>query len=93
MAQTDDFIWVVTSDQQPQQEEDPERGIKEIKQYRFPGDLLDIGSGTGFFMQLAKKSGYSVNGVELSEYAAQYAKKFVIIAFTNPVTCFFATMR
>jgi 2-polyprenyl-3-methyl-5-hydroxy-6-metoxy-1,4-benzoquinol methylase len=48
--------------------------IKEIKQYRFPGDLLDIGSGTGFFMQLATKNGYSVKGVELSEYGAQYAK-------------------
>jgi len=49
--------------------------IKEIKKYRFPGDLLDIGSGTGFFLQLATKTGYAVKGVELSAYAAQYATK------------------
>jgi 2-polyprenyl-3-methyl-5-hydroxy-6-metoxy-1,4-benzoquinol methylase len=60
--------------------------IKEIKQYRFPGDLLDIGSGTGFFMQLATKSGYSVKGVELSEYAAHYAKKkFGLTVFQGEV--------
>jgi len=51
-----------------------EKRIKEIKQYRSSGRMLDIGSGAGFFMQLARKSGYSVKGVELSEYAAQYAK-------------------
>ncbi len=32
MAHTEDFIWVVTSDQQPAQAEESVRGIKEIKE-------------------------------------------------------------
>lgn len=39
-------------------------GVKE-------GNLLDVGAATGFFMNLAKKRGFDVVGVELSDFAAQ----------------------
>jgi len=38
------------------------------------GKLLDIGAATGFFMNLAKKRGFQVKGVELSDFAAKIAR-------------------
>jgi 2-polyprenyl-3-methyl-5-hydroxy-6-metoxy-1,4-benzoquinol methylase len=35
------------------------------------GNLLDIGAATGFFMDIARKRGFTVTGVELSNYAAE----------------------
>lgn len=35
------------------------------------GKLLDIGAATGFFMNIAKKRGFEVTGVELSNFAAE----------------------
>jgi 2-polyprenyl-3-methyl-5-hydroxy-6-metoxy-1,4-benzoquinol methylase len=49
--------------------------IKEIKQYTFPGTLLDVGCGAGFFLKLAAETGYVTEGVELSPYAAKYAQQ------------------
>ncbi|MFZ2621014.1 MAG: class I SAM-dependent methyltransferase [Minisyncoccia bacterium] len=46
------------------------------------GTLLDVGSATGFFMDIAKKRGFEVVGVELSNYAAEIgrAKGLTIVA-------------
>jgi len=49
--------------------------IKEIKRLRFAGSLLDIGCGPGFFLKLASDEGYAVSGIELSQWASEYAKK------------------
>jgi 2-polyprenyl-3-methyl-5-hydroxy-6-metoxy-1,4-benzoquinol methylase len=49
--------------------------IKEIKQYAFPGTLLDVGCGAGFFLKLASETGYAAEGIELSPYAVQYARQ------------------
>ena len=38
------------------------------------GNLLDVGSATGFFMCLAEKRGFQVKGVELSDFAANLAR-------------------
>ncbi len=39
------------------------------------GKLLDIGAATGFFMSIAKKRGFSVVGVELSDFAAKKGRE------------------
>ena len=39
------------------------------------GKLLDIGSATGFFMDLAEKRGFEVTGVEISDFAAEIGRK------------------
>lgn len=37
------------------------------------GDLLDIGSGTGYFAGFMKEKGWDVTGIEISERARQYS--------------------
>lgn len=39
-----------------------------------PGDLLDIGSGYGFFLEEMKTRGWNVEGVELSETGRKYTQ-------------------
>lgn len=48
--------------------------LQEIKQMVFPGRLLDVGCGAGFFLKLAEDTGYTAEGVELSQYAAKYGR-------------------
>ncbi len=51
--------------------------IKEMLEDGNPGrdkfNLLDIGCGMGLFLHKAKKIGFEVEGLELSEYAADFA--------------------
>lgn len=46
--------------------------IGEIKQKK--GKLLDLGCGFGYFLDLAKKSGWEAFGVEISNYSVQFAR-------------------
>jgi SAM-dependent methyltransferase len=39
------------------------------------GKLLDIGSGTGHFLAMMKKKGWTVTGIELNEKAREYSKE------------------
>jgi SAM-dependent methyltransferase len=39
------------------------------------GKLLDIGSGTGHFLAMMKKNGWSVTGIEVNEKAREYSKE------------------
>ncbi len=39
------------------------------------GKLFDVGAATGFFLVLAKDSGFTVSGVEISDFAAQKARE------------------
>lgn len=39
------------------------------------GHLFDIGAATGFFLKIARKRGYVVSGVEMSDHAAGLARR------------------
>lgn len=39
------------------------------------GKLLDVGCSLGFFLDLARKRGWKPHGIEISKYAASYARK------------------
>lgn len=39
------------------------------------GKLLDIGAGTGVFLKIAKEANWSTYGVEISQFAANFARK------------------
>jgi len=40
-----------------------------------PARMLDVGAATGEFLSVARKNGYSVAGVEISEFAAEKARQ------------------
>jgi predicted SAM-dependent methyltransferase len=48
------------------------------------GTLLDIGAGTGYFLNRIKADGWTITGVEKSASARQYAEKKFGIAFHDP---------
>lgn len=52
-----------------------DKRLKTIETFIRPGKVLDVGCATGFFMQSAKMRGWKAEGVEISKYAASYAKK------------------
>lgn len=49
--------------------------LESLKQYVSKGRLLDIGCATGDFLTEAKKQGYLVEGLELSHWSAEIARK------------------
>lgn len=49
--------------------------LKTIHQYMPSGNLLDVGCATGDFLNVAKKFGYSAEGLELSEWSSEIARK------------------
>jgi 2-polyprenyl-3-methyl-5-hydroxy-6-metoxy-1,4-benzoquinol methylase len=46
-----------------------------IKRYGNGTHLLDIGCGEGFFLYNASKAGYTTKGIEISQDAAEYARR------------------
>jgi SAM-dependent methyltransferase len=48
--------------------------LKMLKKLKTNGKLLDIGCATGFLLDEAKKQGWDVYGVELSQWAVDYSK-------------------
>ena len=49
--------------------------LKKILPYKNSGNILDIGTASGFLLEEAKKLGFEPYGVELSEYSSSIAKK------------------
>lgn len=46
-----------------------------LKKFRKKGRLLDVGCATGFFLDEARKDGWEPFGIELSNWAVNYAKE------------------
>ena len=57
--------------------------IETIHQYRKNGRLLDIGCAKGGFLKAAKDKGFEVQGVEISDYAACYARDTLGVLVEN----------
>ncbi|NUM33283.1 MAG: class I SAM-dependent methyltransferase [Candidatus Brocadiae bacterium] len=52
-----------------------EQRIKLLSNYKKTGNILDIGTASGFFLEVAKNFGFEPYGVELSEYSAKLAQQ------------------
>jgi 2-polyprenyl-3-methyl-5-hydroxy-6-metoxy-1,4-benzoquinol methylase len=48
--------------------------FNEIEKSASPGAVLDIGCAAGFFLETARRRGWSPQGVEISDYAACHAR-------------------
>lgn len=48
--------------------------IQYLKKYKNVGNILDIGTYSGFLLEVAMNEGFNVFGIELSEYASKIAK-------------------
>ncbi|PJZ68163.1 2-polyprenyl-3-methyl-5-hydroxy-6-metoxy-1,4-benzoquinol methylase [Leptospira perolatii] len=62
---------------EPQLRELAKRRIKILRKFQEPTNksLYEIGCASGFFLDEARKEGYSVSGIELSKTEVQFAKK------------------
>ena len=60
--------------------------LKRIEKYIKGGRLLDIGCAVGFFLEVAKENEWDAFGVDLSEFASNYARKRGLNVFTGDVT-------
>ena len=61
-----------------------------LKQYvPTPARLMDVGAATGEFVDIARRSGYDVSGIELSEYASKQAhERFGFDFFVGPLEAY-----
>ena len=57
--------------------------LKIIQSYIPTGLLLDVGCATGDFLTVAKNSGYSAEGLELSKWSSEITKKKGIPVYTE----------
>ena len=55
---------------------------KFIKAIKRSGHLLDIGCGYGYFLDASRREGYQVQGLDVSEWAAQYAIEKLNLSMT-----------
>jgi ubiquinone/menaquinone biosynthesis C-methylase UbiE len=55
---------------------------KFIKSVKRSGHLLDIGCGYGYFLDASRRKGYTVHGLDVSEWAARYALEKLGISMT-----------
>ena len=57
-----------------------------VKRFGTKGKLLDIGCGAGFFIACLKRYGWDVTGIDISDWASEFArKKLGLNVFTGTV--------
>lgn len=49
--------------------------VNKIRRYKAGGDFLDVGCSVGVFLDVAKKNGFNVKGVEVSGWASKFARE------------------
>jgi 2-polyprenyl-3-methyl-5-hydroxy-6-metoxy-1,4-benzoquinol methylase len=49
--------------------------LSALKRYHSPGRLLDVGCATGDFLLAARETGYSAEGIELSNWSSRIARE------------------
>jgi SAM-dependent methyltransferase len=60
--------------------------LAKMASYQKPGKLLEIGCGPGHFLKSAQRIGWEVTGVEISDFAAKYARdQFGLEVFTGTI--------
>jgi len=52
---------------------------------RVKGKLLDIGCAVGYFLEVVRREGWQASGVEISSFAAKYAKESGFDIFTGTI--------
>lgn len=61
--------------------------VNKIKKYLNPAsEVLDVGCGGGLFLQLLKKIGFRVSGVEVELYRREYCKQNGLSVFNKDIT-------
>lgn len=51
------------------------RRLRHVERFVKPGQLLDIGCAAGFFMDEAHARGWAVQGMDVSDFAVEYARQ------------------
>ena len=49
--------------------------LADLERFKLPGRLLDVGCAAGFLLEAARRRGWSVVGVDISDYAVRYARE------------------
>jgi 2-polyprenyl-3-methyl-5-hydroxy-6-metoxy-1,4-benzoquinol methylase len=57
--------------------------LKEIETFKIGSNLLDVGCGYGFLLDEAKRKGWNVYGIDISEEACKYAKEVLKLNVLN----------
>jgi 2-polyprenyl-3-methyl-5-hydroxy-6-metoxy-1,4-benzoquinol methylase len=52
-----------------------EQGLELISSYKKAGRILDVGCATGVFLDMSRNRGWEPHGVDISEYASDYARE------------------
>lgn len=60
------------------------RNLQNLKKYKATGKLLDVGCSLGLFLDLARKDGWEIRGVEPSKWCVEEGKK--LFSFSNEVS-------